>query len=218
MNEIGIQQAVSKYYSEKLQEFGAVAKGVDWNDKASQNLRLEKLLSLWQPDDKPSLLDVGCGYGALLDYLVENKSSYSEIHSYQGCDLSSEMISKALLTHSQTKNSHFFTVSGQDPLPKADYVVASGIFNVKLETSIEDWQEYMKQMLIRMFQAAKRTIAFNVLTCYVDDDYRRDDLYYAPPGYWLDFCCKNFSRHITLLQDYGLYEFTLIVRRFPITG
>ena len=44
-------------------------------------------------------------------------------------------------------------------------------------------------------------------------DRKRKDLYYARPAEYLDFCLQNFSRHVTLLHDYDLYEFTVLVRK-----
>jgi len=40
----------------------------------------------------------------------------------------------------------------------------------------------------------------------------RPDLYYADPRLYFDYCKRNFSRHVALLHDYGLWEFTVIVR------
>jgi len=41
----------------------------------------------------------------------------------------------------------------------------------------------------------------------------KDDLYYADPCYFFDYCKKKFSKNIALLHDYGLYEFTILVRK-----
>jgi hypothetical protein len=40
----------------------------------------------------------------------------------------------------------------------------------------------------------------------------RADLYYADPAFYVDQCLSRFSRHVTLLHDYPLYEFTVLVR------
>ena len=53
---------------------------------------------------------------------------------------------------------------------------------------------------------------FNVLTLYSDADKRRADLYYADPLELFTHCRLTFSRFVTLLHDYPLYEFTLLVR------
>jgi hypothetical protein len=37
---------------------------------------------------------------------------------------------------------------------------------------------------------------------------QRPDLYYG-----FDFCKRRFSRNVALLHDYGLYDFTILVRK-----
>ena len=46
-------------------------------------------------------------------------------------------------------------------------------------------------------------------------DRMRDDLYYADPGFVFDHCKRRYSRHVALLHDYGLWEFTVLVRSEP---
>jgi hypothetical protein len=41
----------------------------------------------------------------------------------------------------------------------------------------------------------------------------RADLFYADPCVYFDLCKRRYSRQVALLHDYGLYEFTLIVRK-----
>ena len=60
---------------------------------------------------------------------------------------------------------------------------------------------------------SKRGFAFNVLTKYSHPEFQRPDLYYADPLFLFDYCKTKFSRFVTLLHDYPLYEFTLLVRK-----
>jgi hypothetical protein len=53
----------------------------------------------------------------------------------------------------------------------------------------------------------------NCLTGYSDDDKKRDYLYYADPCRLFDLCKRRYSRQVALLHDYGLYEFTVLVRK-----
>jgi len=41
----------------------------------------------------------------------------------------------------------------------------------------------------------------------------RPDLYFGDPLLYFDFCKRNFSRNVALLHDYGLYDFTILVRK-----
>jgi len=53
--------------------------------------------------------------------------------------------------------------------------------------------------------------AFNCVSHYVD--YRVPTLYYADPLRFFDHCKRRYSRFVSLLHDYPLYEFTILVRK-----
>ena len=94
-----------------------------------------------------------------------------------------------------------------------DYGVASGIFNVRLKRSNLEWQAYVIDELRELDRLSTHGFAFNALSTYSDPSFRKDTLYYADPGFWFDFCKINFSRFVTLVHDYPLFEFTLVVRK-----
>jgi SAM-dependent methyltransferase len=197
---------VERYYTARVEEHGATARGVDWNSRESQELRFRQLARLWEDagDTDISVIDYGCGYGALVDFLTARDTTFR----YQGFDISSAMIREA---QSRAGSDRRFT-SDASSLVRADYVVASGIFNVKLAASTDAWEDYMRQTVAAMAGLAERGFAFNALTSYADADKRRQDLHYADPSLWFDHCKRIHSRFVTLLHDYPLYEFTLLVR------
>jgi hypothetical protein len=98
-------------------------------------------------------------------------------------------------------------------LQPADYAVASGVFNVKQQAADDEWREYIWETVADLAVLGTRGFAFNALTSYSDADKRRPDLFYADPLEAFDRCKRTYSRFVTLLHDYPLYEFTLIVRR-----
>jgi hypothetical protein len=59
----------------------------------------------------------------------------------------------------------------------------------------------------------KRGFAFNMLTSYSDADRMRSDLHYGDPCRFFDYCKRTYSKQVALLHDYGLYEFTVLVRK-----
>lgn len=195
---------VADYYTTKLREYGATPRGVDWNGEEGQHLRFAQLAKIL-PQNAFSIADVGCGYGALLHYLSQNFGNFQ----YLGCDISAEMIKAANLD--APPNARF--MQGAQPDQVSDYCVASGIFNVKLNRSDADWREYVETCVDSLFASSQRGFAFNCLTSYSDDDKKRADLYYADPCYWFDRCKRRYSKEVAVLHDYGLYEFTIIVRK-----
>jgi len=99
-----------------------------------------------------------------------------------------------------------------DELEPADFTVASGIFNVRLDVPDDDWRAYVEATVETLASLSLRGFAFNMLTSYSDSDKMRSDLYYGDPGWFFDLCKRRYARNVALLHDYGLYEFTMIVR------
>ena len=104
-------------------------------------------------------------------------------------------------------------VDNLENIEKADYSVASGIFSVKMEHNESEWLSYILATLEQMNEKSIRGFSFNMLTKYSDKEYMKDNLYYADPLFIFDYCKRNFSKQVALLHDYGLYEFTILVKK-----
>jgi SAM-dependent methyltransferase len=200
---------VERYYSAKVAEHGAVPAGADWNSSESQELRFRELLKICDASAPFSINDVGCGYGALVHVLEQSGLDFV----YRGFDISPAMIARARSALGESERWAF--VDREAALVPADYSVASGIFNVKLDADDAAWNGHMLATLDRLNELSTRGFAFNMLTSYSDPDRMRQDLHYADPGVVFDHCKRLYSRHVALLHDYGLWEFTVLVRREP---
>ncbi len=207
MSEHELKDKTKAYYSGKFDQFGPTNKGVDWSSPESQIIRFEQLLKIINIKSYFTIADIGCGYGALFQQLL---SSY-ENFTYTGFDLVRVMIESAKTQFSSYKNARFIVSDQPDKV--YDFNIASGIFNVSLDIDKIVWKKHFISMLNILNQHSRLGFAFNCLTSYADPEYIRPDLYYADPCEIFHYCKKNFSRHITLLHDYGLYEFTMLVRK-----
>lgn len=209
-NKTSLLDDVANYYAEKLAEHGDTPRGVDWNGEESQMVRFAQLCKIIDPKTPNfSLNDLGCGYGALLDYLQDNHAACT----YLGVDVSLEMIKVAEQRHATAAQGRFITAAEPDEV--ADYGLASGIFNVRLGRSDAEWFDYLQATLDVLDRTSSVGFAFNCLTSYSDEDKKRDYLYYADPCQLFDLCKRRYSRQVALLHDYGLYEFTILVRKMP---
>jgi SAM-dependent methyltransferase len=202
-----VLDAVGRYYSDKLAQHGPTAKGVDWNDAASQDLRFEQLLRVCDADEPFTLVDYGCGYGALPMFLTERGYRFG----YTGYDISDHMVDEARRLLAGAEHCRFVTSDGD--LDQADYAIASGIFNVRLEAGYEAWETHVLATIRRLDELSRRGFSFNMLTSYSDPERMRGDLYYADPSTVFDYCKRHVSRWVALLHDYGLWEFTMLVRK-----
>lgn len=202
-----ILSQVATYYSDKLAQYGQSPRGVDWNGEESQLLRFRQLCKIIDLPDQFSINDLGCGYGALYIFLREEYKSLE----YSGMDISTSMIEAAKNHHQENSRVRFLVAS--EPDQAADFGIASGIFNVRLDRPKDEWQAYIDSTLDVLDKTSRLGFSFNCLTSYSDPDKMRDDLYYADPCKIFDFCKIRYSNEIALLHDYGLYEFTILVRK-----
>jgi len=205
-----ILRAVDDYYSVRLRAFGPTHLGVDWRSEESQRLRFDVLLRAIRPAPAFSLIDYGCGYGALADHLAARALHHCE---YVGHDISDAMIAAARGRPCPLVSCRY--AGRNDPLPDADYCVASGVFNVRLGTEPEVWFEYMTQVWDEMNRVSRLAFAFNCLSAVPDVARRTDALYHADPARVVDHCRRRYSPWVTLLHDYPLPEFTVIVGKPP---
>jgi len=202
-----ILEETRRYYSDKIVTYGATARGVDCNSPESQELRFEQLLKVCDHTATFSMNDYGCGYGALVEYMTRRGLRFE----YRGFDISDQMIAQARELHRGFNHCKFFT--DESLLTMADYTVASCIFNVRLQIGDEEWEEYVLHTVERIAQLSEKGFAFNMLTKYSDPDRMRPDLYYADPCFVFDHCKTRLSKQVALLHDYGLYDFTILVRK-----
>lgn len=198
---------VAEYYTNKLAQYGRSPRGVDWNGEESQTLRFEQLCKIIDTSTHFSINDLGCGYGALYDFLANKYDCFS----YSGIDVAESMIQAAEQRFKDSAQARF--VIACEPDQVADYGVASGIFNVRLDRLDDEWWSYLDATLEILNKTSRFGFAFNCLTAYSDAHKMRDYLYYADPYVLFDRCKRRYSRNVALLHDYDLYEFTILVRK-----
>ncbi|GAB4503849.1 MAG: class I SAM-dependent methyltransferase [Anaerolineales bacterium] len=203
------QKKLNQYFTEKLETYGPTAKGVDYNGPDAQMLRFEVLARIINPSKPFSVIDYGSGYGALLDFLASKGWQFE----YYGVDLIEKMVVAAREAHKNFPDAHF--VTNEKELPVADYLIAASVFNIKMDCPYDDWQKMVTETLVRMDALCSKGFSFDMLTKYSDPERmaERPDLFYADPLFFFDFCKRNFSRNVALLHDYGLYDFTILVRK-----
>src|SRR5512134_1510825 len=89
------QRKLNDYFTEKLESFGATPKGVDYNGPEAQERRFEQLVKIIQPARAFTLIDYGCGYGAMFDFLNARGWQFE----YYGVDMIGKMVMVARQNH-----------------------------------------------------------------------------------------------------------------------
>ena len=199
-----IKEICRRHYENVLEQYGDSPQGVNWADADSQRLRFQILSEIGNLNGK-RIHDVGCGLAHLVEFLGEKGVNCE----YVGSDISPQMIKKAKQRLPKAQLYVADILEDMSDWMRADYLLASGVFHVKAASERGAWQQFVEAMLLRMFTLAKKGIAFNMLTTYVD--YEDSNLFYLSLAETMDFCIRNLGRRIVIRHDYPLWEYTVYV-------
>ncbi len=170
--------------------------------KEKQQIRFEALISQFDLENK-SILEFGCGFGDINKILKDNYKSYQ----YLGVDLIEDFIKTGKKNYG-TSNVKFlcgdFLNKNFDK--KFDYVIESGIFNMKLKSM--DNYYFIEKSIEKAFELCNEAIAFNFLTERVN--FKDKDFYYINPEKVLEIAYR-YSRRIVLKNDYLPFDYTVII-------
>lgn len=193
------KQDMRELYEAQFAQYGYDIRSLFWM-KGRQGIRFEVLTEIGVCSGA-SVLDVGCGFGHLYDYL---EAHYEDV-SYTGVDIVPVFVDLAREHHPGVD----FRVMDilRDPIEETwDYVIVSGLFNLLLASG--ESQLFVEAMLHRMFELCDVGIAADFLSTYVD--YQLPTSFHADPVEVFQFC-KTFSKRVCLRHDYMPYEFLVYV-------
>lgn len=204
----GALAGVAHYYAGKIAKHGPTPFGVDWSCTPTLELRFVQLLKVCSFDSGFSINDLGCGYGALHGFMRRRWPRAAV--DYLGIDMVPAMVDAA--RRLQRGTGAKFAI-GSTCTRQADYSVASGIFNVKLDQSTEVWTRLVQAVLADMCASSRRGFAVNFLAPAEPGADAVPELFRASPDAWRDYCEKNLGVRVELLREYGMREFTLLARK-----
>jgi 2-polyprenyl-3-methyl-5-hydroxy-6-metoxy-1,4-benzoquinol methylase len=214
-----IIDAMHKHYAAAFATHGATPKGVDWNLQEDVDARYGKMLEVLRKDfheskPRPSLLDVGCGWGGLLEFA----NARGVALDYTGIDIVSSMVEHARGRH---PGAAFLvgdvlvpgTVSGP-----YDFVVCNGILTLRpAGVTIPEMERFAKRLIRTLFDLCRHGLAFNMMSTRVN--FMADHLHYQSPAELLAWLLSEVSPRVRLDHGYSslgsgqrrLYEFTAYV-------
>lgn len=206
-----LHQQVARYYTRKIETHGPTARGVDWPCRLTQELRLVQLLKVCDFDAPFSITDLGCGYGALSS-LLEQRWPGTKV-DYLGIDLAPAMVEQARRLFRGRRGTRFAVGSSCTRI--ADYTVASGIFNVKLDQPLEAWIRFIRATLADMSASSRRGFAVNFLALTDEQARTIPELYRTSARGWRNHCERDLGLRVEVVAGYGMPEFTLLARKLP---
>jgi len=207
-----VSKKLKEHYEATFRANGPTSQGVDWGAENSRlELRYEKMLAVIPQgtEGRPSLLDVGCGFGGLLDY-AQSKGIDLD---YTGIDVAENMIQWA---RDNFPDAVFICGDVLDVEfgRRFDYVICNGILTQKLDISGSSMDQFAARLIKRMYELCDQGVAFNVMTTKVN--FFSNNLYYRNPAELFAWCFSEITPFIRLDHAYPLYEYTLYLYRAPI--
>jgi SAM-dependent methyltransferase len=206
-------KSIVKHYESCFQQHGDSPKGVDWPNLLDLEKRYNVMLDVISNNDKINkeiqLLDFGCGTAMLFDHIQKKRNEINV--TYHGLEISKVFYEAAKRKYPQLNFYHTDILQPENNLPEFDYIIMNGVFTEKRELSFEEMLNYFKEMLTKIFNHARKGIAFNVMSKHVD--WEREDLFHLPFDTLAEFLRKNISRNFIFRNDYGLYEYATYVYR-----
>ncbi|MDH3579404.1 MAG: class I SAM-dependent methyltransferase [Hyphomicrobiales bacterium] len=203
-------ELVAAAYKAQLKEHGPSPNGVLWGALESQQSRFELLTQIMAGDGCKSGIsvnDLGCGYGALFEFLDE-QALLQDGH-YYGYDICADMLAAA---RSRICDPRAEFTQSMIATRRADYSFASGTFNLKGTASDAEWAVYVKESLLWLWEQSAAGLAFNLLDGTRTPE-PKEWLYYPDPAEFHEFCRQNLTDAIQRVDDPARKDCTLLLRR-----
>ena len=157
---ISYEEQLNTFYNDNFSEHGFDVRALHWESEAGQYLRFLaacKITAFYFPIKNFSLLDFGCGLGHLYEFLEKSKFIKATGLDYTGVDINGTFIEEAKKKMPGIK----FEVSSDSLYHKKyDFVVMSGLYNVKFDTDFDIEARYMDDIR-QLFGITKQGLAVN---------------------------------------------------------
>ncbi len=195
---------IIKKYTESYKKFGYSPKALGW-ENGRQEIRFKILTSFFSQFSNKTILDIGCGFGDLFQFIYKNVNVHFQ---YIGIDITPEFILKAQEIYSNDSAKFIEGDFLETRIDSADIVLASGIFNHKLPSGNN--LEFVEAVMTKAWNIAKEGLAFDFLSDKVD--YRHEHTFHNSPEKILALA-YNLGNNVILRNDYMPFEFALCLHK-----
>jgi len=187
-------------YRASLAKYGVSPRALKWKTKEAALVRYRELF--WDLDiEGKSILDVGCGFGDIINFLKSKTNNFS----YFGIDLVPEFIEIARRNHPEANFviGDFFSYKFERSF---DIVVCCGALNSALE-NLESRFEAIK----KMFSLASWALSFNMAGNHPQPLNKKGGrVYYVDSLEVLNFCF-SLTSNLIFRHHYREKDFTIVM-------
>ena len=201
-----LNKQISDIYNKRFDNYNNTPKGVFWNSKLSQDLRLniilDKILKLAK-NKEFSIADIGCGYGRLYEVIKERNLDGKV--QYYGFDINQKLIN---FCKNNKDFEHVEFAISAFPFKNTDYVVMSGTYNLTPTNNISLWEDYIIKNLTSNWKLVKKALIFN---CLIKEKKEINKALYYTELQWIKRFCENNFGKIEIIKNQLLKDDITIV-------
>ena len=192
--------AVFRYHRQRIKEYGPGSPGALGWQPDGQLIRFEVLAQIGDLAHC-SVLDVGCGYADLYPFL---KQRFAGVQ-YVGIEQMPELLDLARARYGDAPEVTLATGDFlRQPLPRCDYVLASGSLNYRHRNS-----RFIYEAIAKLYGSCRRGLGFNLLSW---EPVGGGPLAAYNPAVIVAFC-QTLAPSAQLVEGYRDGDFTVFMRR-----
>ena len=204
-----LNKQISNIYNKRFDNYNNTPKGVFWNSKLSQDLRLniilDEILKIAN-DEESSIADIGCGYGRLYEVIKERNLDGKV--QYYGFDINQKLIN---FCKNNKDFEHVEFAISAFPFKNTDYVVMSGTYNLTPTNNISLWEDYIIKNLTSNWKLVKKAMIFN---CLIKEKKEINKALYYTELSWLKRICENNFGNIQIFKNQLLKDdVTILIKK-----
>ncbi len=181
-----LNKQISNIYDKRFDNYYDTPKGVFWNSKLSQDLRLniilDKILKIAK-SERFSIADIGCGYGRLYE-IIKQRNLNGKV-KYFGFDINQKLIN--FCKNNKDFENVEFAIS-TFPFKNTEYVVMSGTYNLTPTNNISLWEDYIIKNLTSNWKLVNKAMIFN---CLIKEKKEISNALYYTELSWIKRICEN---------------------------
>jgi SAM-dependent methyltransferase len=194
------RQEYIQRYEARLAEHGYSPQTLGWGKHGRQEVRFGVLAEHALRRPACSVLDVGCGFADLYDFLTRRGWR----GRYTGIDIVPGLLDVARQRHPGLDlRQQAVTDPGLEP---HDYVLASGVFNARLGTG--DNLAHIEASVQAMCRLARMAVCVDFMSTHVE--FRKPGAWHTDPC-WAFQLAHRFGRRVALRHDYMPFEFSVFI-------
>lgn len=195
-----VKNPLRDHYGKLFLDHGPTPAGVQGSAEGMLG-RFEQICKI-SDFSKQSVLDIGCGYGALYPFIQER---FHDVR-YKGIDIVQESVEWARQNHPEANWECRNLI--ESPLTEHfDWVLICGVFN----NGVPDPTGFLKKLTATAWEITDKGLAFNFISTHVNVVH--EGMAYHDPLDIFDFCRSQFSNKVSMAHHYFRCDVSMFVYR-----